>query len=106
MFYDVLCLLSILGFLLSERTSGVSPVIFVADLHFEVPNDNDCHFKKEKHVAQDCLVVLEGEVDVIADQEPVQCKHQKISDRCTLYIEKAFLSGSLLRATNGRCQNL
>ena len=28
MFYDVLCLKSILGFLLSERTSGVSPVIF------------------------------------------------------------------------------
>ena len=27
-FYDVLCLKSILGFLLSERTSGVSPVIF------------------------------------------------------------------------------
>ena len=100
MFYDVLCLLSILGFLLSERTSSVSPAIFVADLHFEVPNDNDGHFKEEKHVAQDCLVVLEEEVDVIADQEPVQCKHQKISDRCTLYIEKAFLSGSLLRATN------
>ena len=30
MFYDVLCLKSILGFLLSERTSGVSPVIFYA----------------------------------------------------------------------------
>ena len=29
MFYDVLCLKSILGFLLSERTSGVSPVIFI-----------------------------------------------------------------------------
>ena len=28
MFYDVLCLKSILGFLFSERTSGVSPVIF------------------------------------------------------------------------------
>ena len=28
MLYDVLCLKSILGFLLSERTSGVSPVIF------------------------------------------------------------------------------
>ena len=28
MFYDVLCLKSILGFLLSKRTSGVSPVIF------------------------------------------------------------------------------
>ena len=28
MFYDVLCLKSILGFLLSERTSGVSPAIF------------------------------------------------------------------------------
>ena len=29
MFYDVLCLKSILVFLLSERTSGVSPVIFI-----------------------------------------------------------------------------
>ena len=29
MFYYVLCLQSILGFLLSERTSGVSPVIFI-----------------------------------------------------------------------------
>ena len=29
MFYDVLCLKSILGFLLSEHTSGVSPVIFL-----------------------------------------------------------------------------
>ena len=28
MFYDVLCLKSILGFHLSERNSGVSPVIF------------------------------------------------------------------------------
>ena len=28
MFYDVVCLKSILGFLMSERTSGVSPVIF------------------------------------------------------------------------------
>ena len=28
MFYDVLSLKNILGFLLSERTSGVSPVIF------------------------------------------------------------------------------
>ena len=28
MFYDVLCLKSILGFFLSERTSGVSSVIF------------------------------------------------------------------------------
>ena len=28
MFYDVLCVKSIFGFLLSERTSGVSPVIF------------------------------------------------------------------------------
>ena len=29
MFYDILCLESILGFLLTERTSGVSPVIFL-----------------------------------------------------------------------------
>ena len=29
MFYDVLCLKSIFGFLLSERTSGVAPVIFL-----------------------------------------------------------------------------
>ena len=29
MFYDVLCLKSILGVFLSERTSGVSPVIFL-----------------------------------------------------------------------------
>ena len=28
LFFDGLCLKSILGFLLSERTSGVSPVIF------------------------------------------------------------------------------
>ena len=28
MFYDVLCLKIILGFLLSKRTSGVSPVVF------------------------------------------------------------------------------
>ena len=28
MFFDVLCLKSIIGFLLSERTSGVSPDIF------------------------------------------------------------------------------
>ena len=33
MFYDVLCLKSNLGFLLSERTSRVSPVIF----HFGAP---------------------------------------------------------------------
>ena len=31
MIYDVLCLKSILGFLLLERTFGVSPVIFTFD---------------------------------------------------------------------------
>ena len=34
MFYDVLCFKSIFGFLLSERTSGVSPVIFWILLQF------------------------------------------------------------------------
>ena len=34
MFYDVLCLKSILGFLLSKRTSGVSPVIFTTSLRY------------------------------------------------------------------------
>ena len=33
MFYDVLCLKSIFDFLLSERPSGVSPVIFVTSRH-------------------------------------------------------------------------
>ena len=36
MFYDVLCLMSILRSLLLERTSGVSPVIFISNKSFIV----------------------------------------------------------------------
>ena len=38
MFYDILCLKSILGFLLSERTSGVSPFIFILPAPFQPSN--------------------------------------------------------------------
>ena len=45
MFYDVLCLKSTLGFLLSERTSGVFTVIF---LHFK-DKRNDLNEVKNMH---------------------------------------------------------
>ena len=40
MFYDVLCLRSILGFLLSERTSRVSPAIFSLNLVISLTYQN------------------------------------------------------------------
>ena len=50
MFYDVLRLKIILGFLLSERTSGVSPVIF-KKLYDSQQHDDDSD-KKESNAKQ------------------------------------------------------